>query len=121
MWHHQYRSNVDEKGVVREDYGIDRDMQPFASVIGIYLLVYFFITIAIHCYLHFVLLSHYDYLITTKYYRQTASVLLLLLLSLLEYLYTLWRTHIFTCHTKYTIFFSNHKGFLLGCRMARRI
>jgi hypothetical protein len=37
-----YRSNVDEKGVVREDYGMDRDMQPFASVIGIYLLVSFF-------------------------------------------------------------------------------
>src|SRR5918912_1113162 len=98
--------------------------KPFASVISIYsLFLVFSLTLqyilSVFCYTRY-----HHYLITTKYQRQTASVPLLLLhslLSFLEYLYTLWRTHIFACHTKYTIFFSNHKGFLLRCRMPRRI
>src|SRR5918995_1379050 len=41
-------------------------------------------------------------------------------LAFVEYFYCLRRTDIFTCHTKYTVFFSYHESLFVRCRMAWR-
>src|SRR6185436_11948230 len=41
------------------------------------------------------------------------STILIRSLALLEYLYSLWRTHVFTCHAENAVLFPYHKGLLV--------